>query len=187
MTNLIVLRHSDWLAVRPLFSEDAVVRILDLDTEVLPMHLEDVPVRLFQWPAPANLYRVGVHEPAQEAFRKAITEAGLKLPEPAELTAGLLVPENDITGWPGALTPHLCSHCGDQELRMSGVRTTIDQVSLYNKSIQGVMRWESCENHGIHIFINSKKIFALECLKCCEHYLIGPATDNKMMQVREEI
>lgn len=184
ISNLVILRHKQWLLCQSLFSDDAVVRVLDMDTSALPMHLDSVPVKRFSWPTPVGLYKVGIEEPARDLFDQALLKAGIKLPKSVEIDAAALIEDDrNVSSWPGAMTPHNCPHCENESLHVSGIETTLEQVSLYNREISGSFYWEDCENHGIHTFVNGKIIVALECLKCCERYLLA---DEKMLQIRNE-
>ncbi len=186
MNDLILLRHEDWLRCFPFFSADAVVKTLDPDTSALPMHLDDVPVKSYAWPKPVSLYRVGIYEPERSAFDAALLEADIELPEVLGLPGADLIPDEDVSAWPGSITPNLCPNCKADRLRISDVNTALEHVRIYNRELEGVMRWEACESHGIHIYVNGKLIVLLECITCCEHYLLGEGTGNKMIQIRLE-
>lgn len=186
LPDLVILRHEDWLRCQRLFSVDAVVRTLDLDMAAVPMVLDDVPVLQFQWPVPAGIYRAGIFEPDRPWFDTALERAGIKLPKAMDLPGADLVPTKEITAEPGSLTPNSCPNCDNELLRFSDIETALKLIGLYNFRRQGTFRWEPCDEHGIHAYVNGKSIFALECISCCEHYLIGEATDSQMLPIREE-
>lgn len=192
---LVIVDFEGWQEYCPYFSDGAVVVVMYLSLDVVPLDVE-LPVSQFVWPQPPTLVSVGVHEPDMDGFMRRLKKAGVDVPgddvvydmDEALLTQGPTA-EVEIPS-PGASFDTRCSSCGEPVVYAVSVALLYRLGSSYAESVGGRLELRRClhePSHGAHAYIRGRRLFAVQCAVCMDTFLLGPAVPGGFVRHLVEV
>jgi hypothetical protein len=180
---IVQLNHDEWCQVHACFSDAAFVCRIQVISD--PVSIEvNVPLARFTWPVPAAGYTAWVQEPEPGVLGARLEVAGLELPTLVDLPGMDMVPDKELSLFPGSTTPYQCPSCPDPQPLVIGRPADLRHCAEIRAGQIGVS--SSCIQEGSSMLLGGLSVILVQCTRCVSRYLVGPATQGRLVVVEME-